>query len=122
MESDGKWEEMKVCVCLSAYNMTETSLCRKVAMEKVIAAQTASYSSGGHSGGVGCWLGGLWVCMDLVGLRERSWQPARLAGEVWVQLPQPLGKHRVGLPDPGCVARLKLYLSTLFTSVRLICC
>lgn len=103
-----------LCACVCMCNITETSLCRKVAMEKVIAAQTASYSCGSHSGGV--------VSMDLVGLWERSWQPVRLVGEVWVQLLQPLGKHGEGLPDPGCVARLKLYLSTLFTSVRLIWC
>lgn len=57
-----------------------------------------------------------------MGLWERSWQPVRLAGEDRARLLQPLGKHRGGLPDPGCVARLKLYLSTLFTSVRLIWC
>ena len=96
-------------------NIAETSLCRKVAMEKVMAAQTASYSCGVHSGG-------FWVCMDLVGLWERSWQPVRMAGEVWLQLLQPLGKHREGLPDPGSVARLRLYLSTVFTAVRLVWC
>lgn len=101
--------------------------CREVAMEKLIAAQTASYSCGGHSGagsggGGVLWAQQLWVCMDLVGLLEHSWQPVRRAGEVWARLLQPLGKHREGLPDPFCVARLKLYLSTLFTSVRLIWC
>lgn len=77
---------------------------------------------GGSQWGGGLWAQQLWVCRDLVGLWERSWQPVRLAGEDRARLLQPLGKHRGGLPDPGCVARLKLYLSTLFMSVRLIWC
>lgn len=45
------------------------------------------------------------VCTDLVGLWQRSWQPVRPAGEVWAQLPEPLGKHR-GRAWPRCQAEI----------------